>query len=99
MICGPGEDADQTVFRAMNMKGYDPNMRAYADNYIPATKFSTTQKTTFSTYKDLYPIGNEGSFYTRIDLHKRVWHKGMYFYPVPYAELQKSRLLVQNPLW
>jgi hypothetical protein len=96
MICGPEEDADQTVFRGMNMKGYDPNMREYAD---AAGTYSASQKATFSTYKTLYPIGNESCFYTRIDLHKRVWHKGMYFYPVPYNEIQKSRLLVQNPLW
>jgi hypothetical protein len=98
MICGPEEDADQRVFKAMNMKGYDPYMREYADA-APFGTYSTAQKTAFSTYKDLYPLGNVDCFYTRIDLHTRVWHKGMYFYPVPYDELQKSRLLVQNPLW
>lgn len=70
MICGEGEDADQTVLHAMNMNGY----------------------------KDR-PIGESGSYFTRVVLEKRAWRRAMYLYPIPQDEIQKSRLLVQNPLW
>lgn len=99
MICGPGEDADQTILKGMNLRGYDPNMLDYANNYVPATKYTADQKANFATYGDRYPIGTEECYYTRIDLATRVWRKAMYLYPIPYEEFQKSRLLVQNPLW
>lgn len=70
MICGEGEEADQTVLHAMNMNGY----------------------------KD-QPIGSANSFFTRIVLEKRAWRRSMYLYPIPQNEIQKSKLLVQNPLW
>jgi hypothetical protein len=40
-----------------------------------------------------------GSYYNRTVVENRVWDKSMLLYPVPYTEIQKSRLLVQNPLW
>lgn len=40
-----------------------------------------------------------GSFYERTVIEDRVWNKSMLLYPVPYNEIQKSKLLVQNPLW
>lgn len=70
MICGEGEDADQTVLHAMNMNGF----------------------------KDK-PIGSSDSYFTRIVLENRAWRRAMYLYPIPQDEVQKSRLLVQNPLW
>lgn len=70
MICGEGEDADQTVLHAMNMNGF----------------------------KDK-PIGSSNSYFTRIVLENRAWRRAMYLYPIPQDEVQKSRLLVQNPLW
>lgn len=70
MICGEGEDADQTVFHAMNMNGF----------------------------KDK-PIGSSDSYFTRIVLENRAWRRAMYLYPIPQNEVQKSRLLIQNPLW
>lgn len=70
MICGKGEDADQTVFYGMNMNGY----------------------------KD-QPIGASNSFFTRTVIENRVWNQAMYLYPIPQDEIQKSKLLVQNPLW
>ena len=41
----------------------------------------------------------EGSFYNRIVKDQYPWSKAMLLYPVPYNEMQKSQLLVQNPLW
>ncbi len=70
MICGEGEEADQSVLHSMNMNGY----------------------------KD-QPIGANNSFFTRIVLENRAWRRAMYLYPIPQDEIQKSRLLVQNPLW
>lgn len=70
MICGDGEDADQSIIHSMNMNGY----------------------------KD-QPIGANNSFFTRIVLENRAWRRAMYLYPIPQDEIQKSRLLVQNPLW
>lgn len=44
-------------------------------------------------------IGEPGSFFRRTTIYVRPWKRAMYLYPVPYSEIQKSRLLVQNPLW
>ncbi len=41
----------------------------------------------------------DGSYYNRTVIENRSWTKAMLLYPVPYNELQKSKLLVQNPLW
>lgn len=70
MICGEGEDADQSKFHSMNMNGY----------------------------KDR-EIGAFDSYFRRIVLEDRAWRRSMYLYPIPQDEIQKSRLLVQNPLW
>lgn len=45
------------------------------------------------------PIGQQGSFYRRVVLENRPWTKAMYLHPIPFSEIQKSSLLVQNPLW
>lgn len=70
MICGEGEDADQSKMYALNMNG-----------------------------KSNIPAGDPNSFFTRIVLEDRSWRRAMYLYPIPLDEIQKSRLLVQNPLW
>ena len=70
MICGEGEDADQSAFHAMNMNGYHDR-----------------------------PIGANDSFFKRIVLENRAWRRSMYLYPIPQDEINKSKLLVQNPLW
>lgn len=70
MICGEGEDADQSVLLGLNMNG-----------------------------KSNVPIGDPNSFFTRVVLENRSWRRAMYLYPIPLNEIQKSRLLVQNPLW
>ena len=41
----------------------------------------------------------EGSYYNRIVVDRYPWKKAMLLYPVPYNEMQKSELTVQNPLW
>lgn len=38
-------------------------------------------------------------FYKRTKLEDRAWDRAMYLYPIPLSEIQKSRLLVQNPLY
>lgn len=40
-----------------------------------------------------------GGFYTRTVFETRIFNKSMYLYPIPLDEIQKSKLLVQNPLW
>ena len=39
------------------------------------------------------------SYYNRIVVDRYPWSKAMLLYPVPYNEMQKSELTVQNPLW
>ena len=41
----------------------------------------------------------QGSFYNRVVLDNYPWKKAMLLYPIPYNEMQKSQLIVQNPLW
>lgn len=62
-------------------------------NY-PAAKFNSNKLPT-----EFYDKIGEGSYYNRTVVENRVWDKAMLLYPVPYNEMQKSRLLVQNPLW
>jgi hypothetical protein len=45
---------------------------------------------------DLFANTLEG-FYNRIVMETRVWNRNMYLYPIPLSNIQKSRLLVQNP--
>jgi hypothetical protein len=40
-----------------------------------------------------------GGFYSRVTVETRIFNKSMYLYPLPLTEIQKSKLLVQNPLW
>lgn len=70
MICGEGEEADQTIVHGLDMNGQS----------------------------DVEP-GKLGSFYRRVVVENRAWRRSMYLYPIPYSEIQKSRRLVQNPLW
>lgn len=70
MICGEGEDEDQSLFHAMNMNGYKDRT-----------------------------IGANDSYFRRIVLENRAWRRAMYLYPIPQDDIQKSKLLVQNPLW
>ena len=59
-----------------------------------AAKFNSSKIPT-----EFYDEVGEGSYYNRVVVEKRVWNKEMLLYPVPYDEIQKSNLLVQNPLW
>lgn len=71
MICGKGQDADQTQFHGMDQYG-DPTVA----------------------------IGQQGSFYRRTQLEKRLWDDKMYLYPVPQNTVNLSEgLIVQNPGW
>ena len=62
----------------------------------PAVKTFNSGNYTVKEFSDA--IG-EGSYYDRIVVDRYPWKKAMLFYPVPYNEMQKSRLTVQNPLW
>ena len=61
-----------------------------------AVETFNAQKNTAIKFKE--DIG-EGSYYNRIVKDKFPWKKAMLLYPVPYNEMQKSKLAVQNPLW
>jgi len=40
-----------------------------------------------------------GTFFNRVTFENRIFTRAMYLYPLPQAEILKSKLLVQNPLW
>jgi hypothetical protein len=50
-------------------------------------------------FHGMYLDGNQVTFHTRTRLHTRSFKDKNYFYPMPYTQLQKSRVLVQNPGW
>ena len=50
-------------------------------------------------YIEFYDKIGEDSYYNRIVVDRYPWSKAMLLYPVPYNEMQKSKLTVQNPLW
>lgn len=41
----------------------------------------------------------EGFIANRVVFENRIFEKRMYFYPIPLAEIQKSKKLIQNPDW
>lgn len=61
---------------------------------VPAAKWDGAGR--FESYIDEY---GSGTYYDRIVIENRAWRRAMLFYPIPYNEIQKSNLLVQNPLW
>ncbi len=61
---------------------------------VPAAKWDSAGR--LESYLNNY---GPGSYYERTVIENRAWRRAMLFYPVPYNEIQKSRLLVQNPLW
>ncbi len=60
----------------------------------PAAKWDGSGK--FENYLDDY---GTGSFFEIKVIENRAWRRAMLLYPIPYNEIQKSNLLVQNPLW
>ncbi|MGL5619813.1 MAG: RagB/SusD family nutrient uptake outer membrane protein [Tannerellaceae bacterium] len=71
-------------------------LRTGMDIDKPAVTTYNAQKNTALKFKD--DIG-EGSYYNRIVKDRYPWKKAMLLYPIPYDEMQKSKLIVQNPLW
>jgi hypothetical protein len=43
--------------------------------------------------------GTATTFFTRAKFQNRVFERKLYLYPVPFVEMQKSKLLAQNPGW
>lgn len=43
--------------------------------------------------------GDANTFFQRTKFQTRVFERKQYLYPIPYAEMQKSKKLVQNPGW
>jgi len=41
----------------------------------------------------------ENEFFKRTSYETRVFNKSMYLFPIPLTEIQKSKKLIQNPLW
>lgn len=77
------------------------------EHFIPRygmdyTKPSVTKFKSGSA-NNVVEVGNDvigkGSFYNRVVVDQFPWKKAMLLYPIPYNELQKSQLIVQNPLW
>lgn len=66
------------------------------DKDKPAVKKYNEDKNTALEFNNT--IG-KGSFYNRIVVDRYPWSKAMLLYPVPYNEMQKSQLTIQNPLW
>lgn len=52
-----------------------------------------------NTATEFYDKIGPDSYYNRIVKDRYPWSKAMLLYPVPYNEMQKSKLTVQNPLW
>lgn len=46
-----------------------------------------------------YDKTGTNSYFNRVVVDELPWIKAMLLYPVPYNEMQKSKLIVQNPLW
>lgn len=65
-------------------------------NQITVTEFKESSHKQAKTFRGEY---GSGTFYNRTVLDNYPWKKAMLLYPVPYAEMQKSKLVVQNPLW
>lgn len=45
------------------------------------------------------PVGAADSYFTRVLLERRSWTRALYLYPIPQADILRSKFLVQNPLW
>lgn len=58
-------------------------------------KYNSAKNTAIEFYDKI----GEDSYYNRIVVDRYPWSKAMLLYPVPYNEMQKSKLTVQNPLW
>jgi len=43
--------------------------------------------------------GNETTFFDRARFETRVFDRKLYLYPIPLKEIQKSKVLIQNPGW
>lgn len=63
---------------------------------ITVEEFTDSKHKAAKTFVGKY---GPGTFYNRTVIDRYPWKKAMLLYPVPYAEMQKSELLVQNPLW
>ncbi len=80
-------------------------IRDNEDKSIPRYGMDYTKPSvlTFDSSKNVGKTFNDaigaGSFYNRVVVDNYPWRKAMLLYPIPYNEMQKSRLIVQNPLW
>lgn len=43
--------------------------------------------------------GSDNSFFRRVNARSYQWKRAMYLYPLPHNEVEKSPLMLQNPLW
>lgn len=65
-------------------------------NEITVTAFKESANKQAKTFRE---ADGPGTYYNRIVIDRFPWKKAMLLYPVPYNEMQKSKLMVQNPLW
>ena len=65
-------------------------------NRVTVSKWKSTANKEATEFVDEY---GDGTYYNRIVVDQFPWRKAMLLYPIPYDEMQKSQLTVQNPLW
>ena len=65
-------------------------------NRVTVSKWKSSANKEATEFVDEY---GDGTYYNRIVVDQFPWRKAMLLYPVPYDEMQKSQLTVQNPLW
>lgn len=86
MIAGYTTEQPDNESKIIIRKGLDVGKKAYDfDGQGIPVKF--------------YNQYGEGTFFNRVQLHAFPWNKAMLLYPIPYTEMQKGKLIVQNPLW
>ena len=91
--------ADPTAANDPNKGGVDGDMTRMSGMNMAG--YDNVEQTIGDTKTTVKPLGDPDSFYKRTTLEARQWRKEYYWYPVPEAEINKSKghLLVQNPLW
>lgn len=50
-------------------------------------------------FHGMYLDGNQTTFFTVTKIQTRAFHRRYYLFPMPYDQMQKSKVLVQNPGW
>ena len=110
-IVGLPNVGKSTLFNAITKAGaesanypfctIEPNVGVVSvpDKRLDVLRDLYNSKKIVPTAIEFYDKIGEDSYYNRIVVDRYPWSKAMLLYPVPYNEMQKSKLTVQNPLW